>query len=117
MYLTNSSHLDNIKKVTDLNNSDIQICKRFMRPNVDTGDKTKSIKSVSPNWFECLNNCYQCEKSINFNRRIVINVISLNDSVHSEQLKNRKKTFKRIYHIKVNIIKWVGPTFQHLLLL
>lgn len=49
MYLTNSSHLDNIKKVTDLNNSDIQICKRFMRPNADTGDKTKSIKSVSLN--------------------------------------------------------------------
>lgn len=49
MYLTNSSHLDNIKKVTDLNNSDIQIRKRFMRPYADTGDKTKSKKSVSPN--------------------------------------------------------------------
>ena len=71
-----------------------------MRPYADTGDKTKSKKSVSPNWFECLNNCYQCEKSINFNRRIVINVISLNDSVHSEQLKNRKKHSKESITLK-----------------
>lgn len=60
--------------------SDFKIPKPFVKQNAVTEDQTKSNNSMSPTWFECLNNNHQLEKSINFKREIDRNVALSNSS-------------------------------------